>query len=45
VLVPSAGKQEDVDDERLSETFAGLHLLAFAVLLRTRFAALMTEGT
>src|SRR5215210_6366760 len=32
------------DYERLPETLGGLHFLAFAILLLTRFAALMTES-
>lgn len=32
------------DDERLPETRKGLHFLAFALLLLTRFAALVAES-
>jgi transposase len=32
------------DYERLPETLAGLHFVAFAILLLTRFAALMAES-
>ncbi len=31
------------DYERLPETLRGLHLLAFAILMLTRFVRLMTE--
>jgi hypothetical protein len=32
------------DYERLPETLAGLHFLAFAILLLARFVALMTQS-
>jgi len=32
------------DDERLPETLAGLHVLAFVMLMLTRFVALMVQS-
>jgi hypothetical protein len=32
------------DDERLPETLAGLHFLAFTILLLKRFVALMMQS-
>jgi hypothetical protein len=33
------------DDERVPETLAGLHFLAFAILLLKRFVALMMQSS
>jgi transposase len=32
------------DDERLPETLRGFHLLVFAILMLTRFVALMVQS-
>jgi hypothetical protein len=32
------------DDERLAETLAGLHFVAFAILMLKRFVALIVSG-